>query len=271
MFDELKIRYKELTLTKRLMLCALLGLLPALFIYTMESSEIDEEHTLASEQESAAAAKLLKADNQLKNLEKTESELNFTKEQLKLAETRLPDNVAMDEVLRTIGKTAKDMSMNVRLFEPQPEVVRGEEYKYSEIPMKISVEAHDYGQICEWLDKVAGIKTKMYLRSWAMSRRLPAVTEMLESGIASAGIQSLSPSVMAEREGKATRDKLVLVLEGEFSMFKLATPEQIAALAPVDPKAKPADGTTSPKQNQEAKPASHSAVDQDAKAGEDRG
>jgi Tfp pilus assembly protein PilO len=107
-----------------------------------ESTIVDEEVGRAEAEEKAAAAKLTQADATLKNLPKAESELAFTREQLKKAEERLPDSVVIDEVLRSLGKSAKSFGVNVVLFEPLEEVVRGDNYKYAEVPLKISVESH---------------------------------------------------------------------------------------------------------------------------------
>jgi Tfp pilus assembly protein PilO len=234
--DELKIRYKHSKLHVRLALCALVGLLPAVLLYMDESTIVDEEVGRAESEEKAAAAKLTQADATLKNLPKAESELAFIREQLKKAEERLPDSVVIDEVLRSLGKSAKSFGVNVVLFEPQEEVVRGDNYKYAEVPLKISVESHDYGQICEWLDDVAGSKSKVYLKSWKLGRKASVTRSTQNASVGGLGGEAipgqvLSESQIAEREGKKARENLRLVLDANVSLFKLASANQIAQSA----------------------------------------
>jgi len=231
--DDLKLRYKELHLLKRLVLCALLGLLPAVLLYFEDSAVVEDDYVVAEQQEKAAAAKLLQADNQLKNLAKTESELAYTHEQLKKAQTRLPDNVVIDEVLRSVGKAAKDSSVTISLFEPQPESVRGDEFKYLEMPLKINVEAKDYSQLAIWLDSVAGSKSKMYLKSWSITRRAGVYSseESLINSIVPAGGSVLDESALAQEDAKRSREGLRLALAANLSIYKLAPESAIAAAA----------------------------------------
>jgi Tfp pilus assembly protein PilO len=225
--DELKLRYKELELIKRLGICAMIALIPGVYIYFNDAVDVDAQFAEAEVQEKEAADKLLTAENQLKNFQKTQSELEFTKEQLKKAEERLPASVAIDEVLRDVGKISKEMSVNVRLFEPQAEVIRGDDYKYSEVPISISVEAKEYSQICEWIDRVAGGKSRIYIKSWTLGRR-QAKSE-LEVQKSADKINSSDPLILAEQKGTAARDRLRVVLEGQFSLYKMASAEQLAA------------------------------------------
>jgi Tfp pilus assembly protein PilO len=236
--DELKIRYKELSLRKRLALCFLLSLIPAIYIYFDQASTLDEEYEQADNAEKTAAAQLLQADNQLKNLQKTENELEYTKDQLKKAEARLPDNVHIDEVLRTTGKLAKESAVSIQLFEPRVQIVKGDEYKYIEVPLRISVEAPEYSQICDWIDAVAGLKTKMYLKSWTMTRK-KVIAPMGGMGGDIGSRAAVPPSMRAEEDGRQARRQLRLTLEGDFSLYKLASAEDIAKAAALDAAGKP--------------------------------
>jgi Tfp pilus assembly protein PilO len=245
--DELKLRYKELELFKRLGICALLALLPGIYVYSDESTEVDEQYAQAEIQEKAAADKLLAAENKLKNLEKTQSQLEFTKDQLKKAEARLPEQVAIDEVLRNVGKISKEMSVNIRYFEPLPAVVQGQDYKYLEVPIAMTAEARDYAQLCEWVDRVAGGKSRIYIKSWVLERGRTSNPE--DARAAEDMNKSLDPAVLAERQATAARDRVKVILKGQFSLYKMATGEQLAEAA-----SQGANGTT-PNQSEKDKAA----------------
>ncbi len=218
--DELKAKYKALSLSKRLALCFALGLLPAAYMYYDQAGGLEEELAAADTAEKTAAQKLQAADQQLKNLEKTEGELAFTTEQLKKAETRLPDNVAIDEILRNIAKSAKDSGVTIAEFTPLSEITKGDEYKYTEIPLKMTVEAHEYSQICSWLDTIAGLKSKLYLKSWILKR---------QAGLGQTGNQdsggrtdATNEVERALEEAMRPRRDLVLKLTADFSVHRLA-------------------------------------------------
>ena len=225
MLDELKIRYKQSKLLVRFALCALVAIVPAALLYFDESATVDEEYAAAETQEKAAAQKLLQAEETLKNLPKAEKDLAFTREQLKKAESRLPDSLAIDEILRSIGKSSKTFGINVVLFEPQPEIVRGDKYKYTEIPLKLTVEGNDYSQICEWLDDVAGSKSKIYLKSWRVSRKVAVNKENDPNSLTLQAVQgqALTASQVAEQDGRRARENLRIILDADVSLFKLAS------------------------------------------------
>ena len=222
MFDELKIKYKALSLLKRLIICVLAGLLPGAYLYYDQATIVEEEFAAAEAGEKQAAQNLLDVDKKLKNLEKTESELAFTTEQLKKAETRLPNDVAIDEVLRQVAKSAKDSSVTIVNFVPGTELLRGDEYKYVEMPIKMVVEAHEYSQLCSWLDTIAGLKARIYLKSWNLKREV-GVPEQDPGSVA--GIndsQGLDEVAKAELEARRPRELLRLKLDAELSLYKLA-------------------------------------------------
>jgi Tfp pilus assembly protein PilO len=223
MLDELKIRYKEMAFGKRMALCFLIGIFPGVSEYLTLFSDVHDQYEQAVAEEKDAADKLVTAENQLKNLQKTQNELEFTKDQLKKAESHLPDQVQVDEILRTVGKVSRDLDVNVVLFEPKTEVIRGGDFKYSELPVKISVSSNDYNQICEWVDKFAGSKSRVYLKSWELIRGAKkAKTESIE-------MNAGNPSLVADSEAQRTRDDMRITLVGEFSLYKMPNPTQLAA------------------------------------------
>ena len=222
MLEELKIRYKQTKLSMRLAILVAVAIIPAALYYFDETSVIEEEFSKAETEEKAAAQKLLEAENTLKNIPEAESQLVFTRDQLAKAEGRLPSTVVVDEILRFIGKSAKKFDVNVISFEPQPEVARGNEYKFTELPFKITVDGHDYGQICEWLDEVSGVKSQMFLKSWKINRKAGRAGVVANQANSPAAI-GLSESQLVEKAGLDARENLRLILDAEFSVYKLAS------------------------------------------------
>jgi len=221
-FDELKIKYKSLSLVKRLVICVLAGLLPGAYLYYDQAAIVEEEFATAEAGEKEAAQKLLDVDNKLKNLEKTESELAFTTDQLKKAETRLPNDVAIDEVLRQVAKSAKDSSVTIVNFVPGAEILRGDEYKYVEMPIKMVVEAHEYSQLCSWLDTIAGLKARLYVKSWNLKREAGVGLAEIGSTEGGAEAQGLDEVTRAELEARKPREQLRLKLQADIALYKLA-------------------------------------------------
>ena len=82
MLAELKSKYKSLPLWQRLIICVISGFLPGAYLYYEQAAIIEEEFTTAEMQEKSVAQKLLDVDKKLKNLEQTEREQAFTKEEL---------------------------------------------------------------------------------------------------------------------------------------------------------------------------------------------
>lgn len=252
MFEELKLKYKTSSIAARLLLCCLVGLLPGAFIYSEQAEIVDAEYAAADSEEKAASLKLLDADKKLKNLEKTESELAFTTQQLKKAETQLPNNVAIDEILRQVGKIAKELSVTVVKFEPLADVIRGDDYKYSEIPIKVTVEAHEYSQLCAWVDNIAGLNARLFLKSWSMKREAGRESPANQASLEATDSEKVDEVTKAEQDARRPRENLRLVLASEFSVYRMA-PSQAPPIGPdpatpdvgVDPSTSQSDQSTS--------------------------
>lgn len=227
MLEEFKFFYKNLSLYRRLLLCSLTAMIVPLYVYFNRVDDVESQYETAVNENLIASQKLEDAKTRSFKLPTLVAELESTREQLKLLESALPDTVKIDEVLRTVGKTVKPAAVQVLLFKPEAQIVRGDVYKYAEIPVKISVEAHEYSQICEWLDSVAGESKPMYLNSWRIS---PAAKATL--GKPGEDGQNTVPQAKVldtnAQSAQLSRDNLKLKFEGEFSMFKLATDAEVA-------------------------------------------
>lgn len=235
MFDDLLFFYKNSVLLKRLMVCAFLGLLPGVYVYFDGIEMVEAESEAATAGEATAAAQLETVTKQIEILPSLTAQLEKTREQLKIAEARLPDKVQIDQVLRTVGVTVKPAGAEVINFTPQAQVVRGDVYKYVEVPVKIEVEAKEYAQICEWLDSVAGESKLMYLNSWSISARAGKPSDsgsIVQNQSAAPGLPS-----DASQRGMASREGLRLKFMGDFSLYRLATSSEISApVASTNPK-----------------------------------
>lgn len=240
MLDELKIKYKNLNLYKRLIICVLAGLLPGVYLYYDQAAIVEEEFAAAEAAEKDAAQKLLDVDKKLKNLEQTERDLAFTTEQLKKAETILPSSVAIDEILRQVGKSAKSSSLMIMRFEPKPEAVKGDEYKYIEMPFDMEVEASEYSQICSWLDSIAGLKARIYVKSWALKREVGREKQAAQGDSGANGSGTENDFGREELLARRARENLRLKLTANFAVYRIA-PDQ-PAVAPQSSPDPSADG-----------------------------
>jgi Tfp pilus assembly protein PilO len=248
MLEEFKFFYRNLTLYKRLLICSLAGMLVPLYVYFDGVDEVESRYEAAVTENAKASKQLEEAKIKASELPTLVAQLESTREKLKLVEAALPDNVKIDEVLRTVGKTVKPAEVQVLLFRPEPQILRGDVYKYVEVPVSISVEAHEYSQICEWLDSVAGESKPMYLNSWKIKPAAADTSSKSGQADPGAGSQPTGPA-LAEQLARASREDLKLKFEGRFSMFKLATEKDIPAEPNKDggkPKGTPGNASKSP-------------------------
>jgi len=85
-----------------------------------------------------------------------------------------------------------------------------------------------------WLDAVAGSKSKMYLKSWSITRsaaRSPN-EETQANPMVPLGGSVLDPSVLAEQDAKRSRDGLRLALAANLSVYKLSPTSGVASAVP---------------------------------------
>ena len=227
MLDEFKFFYRNSVLYKRLLICALAGMLVPLYVYFDGVDETEAQYDAAVTAEGAANKALEDAKIRSSKLPTLMAELETTREQLKLVESELPDSVKIDEVLRTVGKTVKPAAIQVLLFKPEAQIIRGDVYKYVEVPVKISVEAREYSQICEWLDSVAGESKPMYLKAWTIMP-LPSPASKSGNQPIEDGRVPPKPLDLEALQAQSSRENLRLRFDGSFSMFKLATEADVA-------------------------------------------
>lgn len=169
MLDELKFRYRALSVGVRLLILVTLGLFPGALTYLDEAPTLEFDLENAKSQEAAVRQSLATAQAQAKNLPAMEEKLAFTTDQLKKAEARLPSAVLVDQVVDQIGQTAKGADVEIKFFAPAGETTVKGEYPYDEVRFKV-IMAGKFPSLSKWMDMVAGSNSKAYLKLWDFSR-----------------------------------------------------------------------------------------------------
>jgi Tfp pilus assembly protein PilO len=245
MFDELKYRFKSMVPWKRMVLVIFLGFIPGAYTYFEDIDGVEEQLAQATDKELKARQVLSDAKTKIKNLPEVESKLAFTREQLKKAETRLPGEVNVDEVIGQLGKAGKSHDVQVKSIIPEGFKTITGEFPYDEVKYKVTMTGR-FPNLAAWLDDVASPLTRSYPKSWTIimatqsteKKDNPAETLQMKQAnkLANAGVESgdsakkdeklrlqaieQSPRAKAER----SRETFLLDLAVDLVYYRVASP-----------------------------------------------
>ena len=251
MFEELKIRYKNLSIKARMVICALLGVLPGAYTYMDSASAIEESHDAAVDAEGAAREKLAKVKSQIKDMKNLEEKLTFTTDQLRQAEAHLPDQVPMDEILQAVGKSAKDANVQIQTFTPAGEQTIHGEYPYNEIHVKVET-LGKFGDLGYWMDLVGGTTSRGYVRNWKLSINRDKSMQAKPTDDPAKRSAALSESQREYESALKLRETLDLVMSTELVYYRQARNVAPSPTKEEGKDAKPGDAGAKPKKPDKA-------------------
>jgi type IV pilus assembly protein PilO len=135
-----------------LLLCGLLAMFLAAFVYTTYLPQQEEFSSLKA-QRTALEAKLQEDRRIADNLEKFREEFEKMKQRLDLALTELPDKKEIPTLLTSIAGLAKDNGLDILRFKPGSESVKG---FYAEVPVELKL-VGSYHEVATFFNDVAGM------------------------------------------------------------------------------------------------------------------
>ncbi len=196
-FNKLIERLARVPRAQRLMLYGALYVLIAVawwaLLYLPASSELDD---LRAEQASLIEQRKV-IDARVENRAQYQAELQALMRDLKVALKELPNDREIPGLLKSISTLGKKVGLEVRRFQPMPEVVR--EY-VAEVPVALEVEG-SYHEVAMFFDRLSKMNRIVY-------------------------VQDIEMGKPEERGGN-----VVLLVEGNVVTFRFLTDEEIAAAA----------------------------------------
>jgi type IV pilus assembly protein PilO len=166
--EELKERYKVLPLWARLGIAALVGALPALYIYYEEGDVLAADLETVIQDEESARIKFEKAREKKTNVPKLEEQLAFTEEQLVKAKKKLPDSYRIEDVLQRAATIGKEVGVRFVSFDPGDEKRGTGDYRYMEMPIATEIDG-TFNQIAAFMDRVVHLESSVFVRNIAMA------------------------------------------------------------------------------------------------------
>lgn len=168
MFDEAKENYKALPAKQRALIMALVGLLPASYIYYEEGSGLSDKLESAQQTKITENKKYQVAKNKKENLPLLEEKFTEVTEQLRKAQEKLPNKIYMDDILHSTASLAKETGIRFKSFKPGQERVLQGTYQYAEMPIALDFTAK-YSQVMTFFDNIANMEKIIHLRNIQMT------------------------------------------------------------------------------------------------------
>ncbi len=157
-------KYRGVPNKKRWVMVALVALLPALFHLYEEGDSLSAELEQARSNESAERGRLESAKRKVAELPALLAKVSEIEAGLEKAKKILPDNVAIDTILATLGQFEADLDVSVLRFVPGTEVQPNTQIEYKEVPVELTVQS-SFPQVMRFYDKILHMQTLTHLRA----------------------------------------------------------------------------------------------------------
>jgi len=177
--DEVKERYKITPLWGRIVLCIILGVLPATYYYFESGEYLLEDLANAKNGRDGARSQFEMARNKKGNLPKLEEAMAFTEQQLQEARKQLPDTFFVEDLLQKLATLASEAGVTLNDLVPDAKPVPSDgEFRYMELGHKTSVTGK-YNNVANFLDKVAHLESSIFIKEIVLTRSTTIPEEIL--------------------------------------------------------------------------------------------
>lgn len=167
--DDLKEAYKNLPTWKRLALCFVVGVLPAVYIYFTDSESIQLDMDAAVGQQTTVRTQFETSRTQKANIGSLEERLQFTQEQLVKAKKSLPDSYRIEDVLERIATIAKETGVQLKTFTPGQEQQSHGSAQYVERLIGTAIVGR-FSQAAAFFDRVVHLESSIFLKRISIKR-----------------------------------------------------------------------------------------------------
>lgn len=149
--DELIAKIAKVPLTQRILILVVAMVVVVVGCYFLAISPKQEEIEQLDKRIKTLDAQLYTKRNVARDLPRYRVEVERLKQRLQQALTLLPNEAEIPELLQKIAALVEQSDCEMKLFEPQSEVVEG---FYARIPVKMTIEGN-YHSVAVFFDKVS--------------------------------------------------------------------------------------------------------------------
>jgi Tfp pilus assembly protein PilO len=161
--EDLIDKYKNLELSKRLLIVFFFAIAYPVLTYSEEIEILEEELEGAILSQQSAKAKVRKAEKAVKKLTILEQDIDLINKELVAARKYLPEAIEFDEILAAFGSYEKDFSVRMVKFMPGVGRKVSEKASYQEVPLNLELQAK-FSQVMLFLDKVVHRRDLVHIR-----------------------------------------------------------------------------------------------------------
>ena len=104
------------------------------------------------------------ADEQAGTKEELEKKAQDLTSQLKLAQKELPQGTEIPDLIRTISETGRKVGLEIKKFEPKPEVASGTNDFVAEVPITLAVQG-TFHQVAMFFDRLSKMDRIVHVKN----------------------------------------------------------------------------------------------------------
>ena len=220
--EELIERLKHFPLSIRVTVAAILGVvIPWYFMFWDDVNNINYELEMANGKYESIEGKFNRAKRQKTDMPELEKKIEFTRQELLKAKTKLPDNYQMDSILEFVATASDEAGAELLKFEPNEEAFKDTGYSYVEMPIQLSVQG-TYNQIGVFFDKLVHMEKMIHLR------------DMNSQQVVNVAEPALANEMTQQARLAAQLDGIKVKTDAKLIVFRSARPGEGAGADPVE-------------------------------------
>lgn len=162
MMEDLLDKYKNMQLSRRMMIVFMLAIAYPLLTFSEEIEILEEQLDSSKSMSESAKAKYQRSQKTVKKLGELEKEINGINKELEKARRYLPDEIEFDQVLATLGSYEKEFDVKIVKFIPGKDERAPGQLSYRKVPLNVELEA-DFNNVMMFLDKIVHQKDLVHI------------------------------------------------------------------------------------------------------------
>jgi len=212
--EDLGIRYREISLWKRLVFLFILAVAPGGYNYWDRHDQLMSDQQAAQTEKKSQEDKLRYALEKHQKLAKLEENLIGLEKTTKEVSKKFPDEIQMDHVLEKTELITQQLGLSLKLFQPKEEIPSETAFKFLKMPIGIQL-VGTFGQITNFFDHLVHLDFLVNLENIDLAVDSP-----------NAGAGGIDPSMSQEKK----RAQMRLRASCDMSVFRSLNEREAKAL-----------------------------------------
>ena len=220
-FEDTIERIKLIDQSKRVAFAAFLGIAIPAYDFWESYEPLNENLQVAVQVKESARIEYERAKKDRERLPELEKQLQFTQEQLKLAQAKLPESFDIDQILQMTAESATGSGIQISLFEPGTARISPQSSDYMEKSIKLECTGK-FLQLATFIDRLVHLEKIIHIKNMQLTSKMDVEEDRSNRN---------RPEEQVRDHETQTRDRerVAVKMSMEIITYKITTPNERAS------------------------------------------